>query len=106
MEPDNTRPKHQHDCAHCRFLYGSGALDVYWCIENGSGQAGSVIARHGSDGPDYMSFPVLNALQLDFDKDSYAVNALRAAARYLIEESLVGAHVNPNALAQWDALRE
>jgi len=66
-------PTHTHDCGECRY-HGTIAgkegdpIDLYSCH-------GSVIARDGSDGPDYRSLNVEMAITLD------ASDPLRIAAQ-------------------------
>lgn len=48
-----------HDCERCVALgpyYGSlgSAFDLYWCPTGGLGKP-TVVARYGSDGPEYTS---------------------------------------------------
>jgi len=49
-------PLHTHDCVHCVFLgaydHNGHAHDLYYC---GTHEDGTVIARYGSDGPEYAS---------------------------------------------------
>lgn len=51
------RPQFQHDCDKCLFLGHYDGFDVYICIASNNGD-GSIIARHGDDGPDYASTPI------------------------------------------------
>ena len=46
-------PKFQHDCDSCEFLGQFFGHDVYAC----KNPSRSVIARYGSDGTEYTSFP-------------------------------------------------
>lgn len=53
--------QYTHDCTICRFLgtvqdAGNHPVDLYRCA---GVHQDSVIARYGSDGPDYSSMPVL-----------------------------------------------
>ena len=48
--------KYQHDCDHCEYLGTYLEHDVYICQNSGS--PGSIIARYGDDGPNYISFRV------------------------------------------------
>jgi hypothetical protein len=58
--------RHRHDCECCKFLgYADypqhieySRLDAYFCGEE---DGGTLILRHGSDGPEYISFPVTSA---------------------------------------------
>lgn len=61
MQP--TKTLHKHDCDKCTLkanLYSSDHThhDVYVCGADPEGDELSVVIRHGSDGPDYSSFPV------------------------------------------------
>ena len=49
-------PQWTHDCDSCQFLGSRDEYDIWFCA--GSLLGGSVIARYGSDGPDYLSMPV------------------------------------------------
>ena len=61
-------PKYQYDCDACKYLgtgtcklFGDGELDFYIC----KGSLGrSVIARFGSDGPEYISGPLFCCAEL------------------------------------------
>lgn len=53
-------PQYVHDCSACHYLgrilspEGTEEWDVYFC---GKSEDGSVILRHGNDGPQYASMP-------------------------------------------------
>ncbi len=47
--------QHKHDCDDCEYLGSIMDLDLYTC-EHGPGR--TFVARYGSGGPDYTSFPV------------------------------------------------
>lgn len=57
------QPRHTHDCDCCQFLgYADFAAhveldrsDVWY---HGGEEGGALILRHGSDGPEYHSFPL------------------------------------------------
>lgn len=56
MASDKAEPRFQHDCDACRFLGTYFDHDVYVCMNYSTDRAhGSVIARYGDDGPDYLS---------------------------------------------------
>jgi hypothetical protein len=50
-----TVPRYEHDCGsdRCKFLGQHGKHDLYACVRNKV--ADTVIARYGSDGPEYAS---------------------------------------------------
>lgn len=50
-------PHHAHDCNACTFLGRHGKYDLYYCRKQGvePDVMATVIARYGSDGPDYQS---------------------------------------------------
>lgn len=50
-------PQHTHDCDDCVFFAQHGKTDLYACSCTSDGED-SLIARSGSDAPDYSSFPV------------------------------------------------
>jgi hypothetical protein len=45
------KPKFVHDCEACKFLGHHDEHDMYYC----EGGHPTVVARYGSDGPDYTS---------------------------------------------------
>lgn len=53
-------PTYEHDCDDCRFLgahkVDGQTLDLYVCEDGFMGN--SLIARFGSEGPEYSSLPV------------------------------------------------
>lgn len=67
MTAKNPNPRFQHDCDSCRFLgtivskYQPNApyVDLYACDDKSilKKWGPSLIARYGSDGPDYSSMP-------------------------------------------------
>ena len=82
MTAKNPNPRFQHDCDDCKFLgtivskYQPNApyADLYACRDN------SLIARYGSDGPDYSSMPMELVQQHQRSINSDLVEAL---ARHL-----------------------
>lgn len=51
--------QHTHDCDECVFLGRDGTHDHYFCPRDTDEFLGDgLIARFGSDGPDYLSMPV------------------------------------------------
>ena len=48
-------PKYTHDCDCCTFLGHVAGQDLYWCPQGGMA---TIIARDGSEGPNYQSMPV------------------------------------------------
>lgn len=73
-------PKYQHDCTSCVFLGGyvkpgSGThCDLYYCSKC---DEGTVIARVGSDGPDYASVPINVLLYAGYHSDHPLIEAAR-----------------------------
>lgn len=63
------QPRHTHDCDCCLFLgyadlpghveYAQGDVYLHGDLDNGT-----LIVRHGSDGPEYISFPLSVARQI------------------------------------------
>ena len=52
-------PLFQHDCEKCEFWGVFYGHDVWYCQDSDGGVlGGSLIARHGDDGPDYGSTPL------------------------------------------------
>lgn len=71
-------PRFAHDCGSCAYLGHYGAEDLYVC-----GPPGSLIARNGDDGPEYLSTPI---------EDMYLYPQLheafeRACARGIVEST-------------------
>lgn len=61
-------PKYQHDCDACKYLgtgickvLGDGELDFYIC---NTSLGRSIIARYGSDGPEYISGALFCCVEL------------------------------------------
>lgn len=55
------KPKHQHDCRECVYItstIGEHFIDWYVHSNKENPIMGSVIARHGSEGPEYNSWPI------------------------------------------------
>lgn len=50
---DQNKPFYEHDCEDCQFLGSALAHDIYYCSQGGV--LATIVARHGDDGPDYMS---------------------------------------------------
>lgn len=46
-------PKWEHNCPHCQFLAQVGTFDLYFCRQHGVRP--TVLARYGSEGPQYES---------------------------------------------------
>jgi hypothetical protein len=68
------KPKFQHDCDKCEFLGHYFDHDVYVCLPQGfesceGATAGSIIARHGDDGPEYASSPLPHFQSQLFDRE-------------------------------------
>lgn len=62
------QPRHTHDCECCTFL---GYADFPGHVEYAQGDVylhgsseGTLIVRHGSEGPEYISFPLSVARQV------------------------------------------
>lgn len=57
------RPRWVNNCGKCEFKGSLGRFDVYECVQGHEGgmppivRNSSLIARYGSDGPDYASAP-------------------------------------------------
>lgn len=51
-------PQHTHDCDDCVFIAQLGKDDIYVCATEMDRGEDSLIARDGSEGGDYASFPV------------------------------------------------
>lgn len=52
------KPRFTHDCDSCVFVATIGENDWYVCPPLKDGLGGSVVARYGSDGPQYWSRPL------------------------------------------------
>jgi hypothetical protein len=95
---DTLRPRFTHDCSACRFIRQDGEYDVYWC--RSGFQGGSVIARMGSDGPNYSSIPVSTVLYSECDSATAKVH--RRTVAYLARFGMIEVHINDKAVADWD----
>lgn len=51
--PQYKVPRFEHDCESCTFLAHVSGHDLYYCPQ--MEKMPTIIARYGSDGPDYMS---------------------------------------------------
>ena len=69
-------PRLMHDCGRCAYLGRFGAEDLYVC-----GPPGSVIARFGDDGPDYLSTPIDHMYLYPQLQEAFE----RASARGIVE---------------------
>ena len=76
-------PRHEHDCSGCTYLGHhddqTGQYDLYFCTQGGN--IPTVIARFGSDGPDYQS-------GLEFGKFGI-IPSLTTAYQRAVEKGLV-----------------
>jgi hypothetical protein len=48
-------PRYQHDCQKCKYLGQFEEYDFYWCKSHNLPTLDSILARYGSDGPEYLS---------------------------------------------------
>ena len=49
------KPRFAHDCTHWACSSGSSrSTDLWWCAGESGPRLASVMARHSSDGPDYI----------------------------------------------------
>lgn len=55
-----------HDCDACILMETNrdDRLDYYYCPKSSSDMGGSLLARYGSEGPEYASYPVVTAKQI------------------------------------------
>lgn len=82
-------PAFVHDCENCRFLAhvapkSGRAFDLYICED-----AGEVVARTGSEGPDYAALPRMMAAQLE-GTDSTMAQAMWLANRESWVRGIIG----------------
>ena len=70
-------PRFTHDCDSCQFKGQFGDFDVWFCARC---DGGSWIARYGSDGPEYASYPAFVLLPLFARNRQAESNTLRAIA--------------------------
>lgn len=54
LQEGEVKPRHTHDCDRCVFLGQHEEYDLYFCKQV-AGFGDTVIARFGSEGPDYSS---------------------------------------------------
>lgn len=59
---EEEKPKFKHDCEDCVFMGRHNDHDLYYCAQS---SIPTVVARYGSDGPEYKSGLVL----ADFDEE-------------------------------------
>lgn len=74
------KPTHVHDCAVCRFLGHFEGYDLYICGEGLGAYRQSVIARYGSEGPQYVSAP-LDVIQSNVRRDANTVTTVKLLQR-------------------------
>lgn len=55
-----------HDCDACVLLESNreDSFDYYYCPSSSKALGGSLLARYGSEGPEYASYPVVTAKQI------------------------------------------
>jgi len=70
-------PRFTHDCERCRFLGDYEEYDLYVCARDG--KIDTVIARYGSDGPEYMSGVIFAVLDPIKDRSPPLVESLKRA---------------------------
>lgn len=58
IEGGGRAPRFTHDCSTCRFIGSDEEHDFYYCVRSELDMGGSVIARYGSEGSNYLSTPV------------------------------------------------
>lgn len=58
--------RYEHDCNNCVPLGQHKECDLYFCKQGGS--ADTIVARFGSEGPDYMSGMIPKGLSEPLDK--------------------------------------
>lgn len=97
----NSQPRYIHDCDNCLFLGCSKEFDAYWCQDSTSIAGGSVIARYGSEGPQYLSSPTLIAL---YAGDTN--NILFKISQYLLRMGYVKLLVNTDKIKEDKELYE
>jgi hypothetical protein len=76
------RPAYQHDCDVCQFLgsykHDEKWYDLYYCERCDDG---TVLARYGDDGPDYLSLMLHVLLYVGLKSDDPLVEAARRQIR-------------------------
>ena len=79
---------HSHDCSRCVFLgywrSGTALFDLYKCVERLDGHT-SLVARYGSDGPQYCSMTMRNEL---WDESLDAIHGPRKSMNHCYIPSL------------------
>lgn len=86
-----TTPAHTHDCHVCRYIgssLGSDAVLYDWYLhDHVEGQVASVIARHGSEGGDYSSWPADHVRRTDSRtnwKGMVVINEMMVVAQFML----------------------
>lgn len=94
------KPIYTHDCDCCKFLghyeYDETTYDLYYCNQNGNP---TLIARHGSEGPEYISGKSFVGV---FEPIS---EAGRRAVQELLIEGLESGEPIPLDKNEWDQIR-
>lgn len=66
-------PQFEHDCDECTFVGHYKGIDIYTCPQN---TMPTVVARYGSDGPEYTSGQTIKIddLTLTIDRPPFEVS--------------------------------
>ena len=90
----NQKPKFQHDCSNCEYLGTFFDLDVYLCRSRSANVlGGSLIARHGDDGPDYASTPICVLLD-QFENPEHRIGLGVGGPSMPMQDYLFSEHVH------------
>lgn len=74
------QPRFQHDCLRpgcCRFVGRTLTSDVY--VHRSMLGGMGLIMRHGNDGPDYRSWPLLDLARESAQRDADVADAIKLA---------------------------
>jgi hypothetical protein len=97
----NDAPLFVHDCDSCLFLGNSHdqKYDIYFCPQC---DGGSIVIRHGSEGPDYYSTMI--SLALNRDSDSEISQLFLKVSRQLLSKGMVSVSVNEKVIKEEECM--
>jgi hypothetical protein len=93
-----SKPLFVHDCDSCLFLGNphKKEYDIYFCPQC---DGGSIVIRHGDEGPDYYSTMI--SLALNRDPSNSEISALfLKIARQLLSDGMISVSVNHDMIEE------
>lgn len=85
-----TEKRFKHGCDKCEWRFQSGEYDMYFCPNAESDLGGSVIAREGDEGGDYISYPLAILFRPVVNEDLRRSNAFRACSKVAFDLHMSG----------------